>query len=916
MQQMAAAHRCGYVVGLKAPRTKVDHVAAETLVRRMLAEYGRAQLFEWYQASTVGKVVFDVDGKEAGVSAEALLRAALAAVATFFGHMPDPDGIVIAASHGPGKLSFRIFVLGFRMRMSDIKRRIVRLGLDKDHPFDTAIYGATQKLRMVGSIKEPSDARVLKLIDAQHRDVEPTRERLLDTLVQVADPTWPLLTEDAPTAPPPKRPRRDAPAIAAPATAPATTSASTGAEEATVKLPSGYRVPSDQVAALRLLVDNGFRDPSFVGLPRADSLTFRADNRDSCPCCGHDHARHNWFATEDAQGVLLAKSYSTRCCMTAMRPVQQILDVAAGQEAIAARLALVERRQGQTELDVHVIRNTLVDFGPHIEAALNQEIAPTSVIMRTNGGGFAFNCSEDRHDYDCEILVNPTCRVSCSSDHTVTPIIAGWAGNSIIQTILNNPVGDTAYVEWFRLHEERQLGIQWRFDKDFFFTSGGTWTRVNAAKGGDIEFLEQRFLDLLKPRLAILDQIAHSNVLPDVDATERKRLRAGARKAHNHIQSIRATKLLVQAARVCFYQHRFADAMDRDRHLLGTPQGVLDLRHGHLLSGGHGFQVSMTTAADYHGLDLPTPDVERVFQTIFDGDVEMVRFFQLFLGSAITGEKTETYACFTGSGANGKSLTLDWIRAALGAQYYLQGDKSLFFGVPRNTGGATPYLADLLSRRLAVVQENDVQQDPLNIAELKRNTSTSPFTARRLYQDPFELDPTHTQILATNSLPKFDGTDYAIVRRCIVIPFRIQFKHGGEYDPTKPLHRQAELDLDKHLHTPECRSQLLTWMVRGAMDWYAAACPKLAAHTPKVMAEAKRAYVEENDPIEGFMADHCTRDPDGWICEAEFNSRAPHITGGIKPMLERKQLVRVRKSVDGKQKWGWRGLRWLEEGGR
>ena len=338
---------------------------------------------------------------------------------------------------------------------------------------------------------------------------------------------------------------------------------------------------------------------------------------------------------------------------------------------------------------------------------------------------------------------------------------------------------------------------------------------------------------------------------PDMDSAEKKRIKTGARKAYNHIQHWRTTKALVQAARVSLYAHGFADGMDRDRHLLGAPEGVIDLRTGCIMDPGHGFRVSMRTKAAYRGLDLPTPDVERVFRTIFDDDDEMVRWFRLFLGMALTGEKTETYACFTGSGANGKSLTLDWIHQTLGSQYFCEADRSIFFGA-RQIGGATPYLADLLSRRLAVFQESDPTQDPLNVAELKRNTSTSPFTVRRLYGDPFELDPTHTQILATNSLPRFDGTDYAIVRRCVVVPFHMQFKHGEEFDPRNPLHRHADVGLDAFLHAaPRCE-QLLAWMIGGAVDWYAAGRPKLSAQTPEVMREAKRAYVEDNDPLGSF----------------------------------------------------------------
>lgn len=44
-------------------------------------------------------------------------------------------------------------------------------------------------------------------------------------------------------------------------------------------------------------------------------------------------------------------------------------------------------------------------------------------------------------------------------------------------------------------------------------------------------------------------------------------------------------------------------------------------------------------------------------------------------------------------------------------------------------------------------------------------------------------------------------------------------------------------------------------MARGAVDWYAAGCPKLVAQTPRVMQTAKSAYVEENDPLGNFIAE-------------------------------------------------------------
>ena len=303
----------GHVIGLKAPRARVEYAPPASLVRRMLAEYGRAQIYEWYQATTLGKVVFDVDGKASHTTPQALLLAALAGVDTFFGHPFPRDRIVIASSHGGDKLSFRIFVPGFRMLMADIKARIVRLGLDKNRPFDAAIYGATQKLRMVGSIKTPEDARPLILSTLHGKPVDPTKDLLLDTIVQVTHPDWPLLTEND-TAAPSLPCKRKAPETtvekapeeageAAEGAAPTTTT-KRGRKSKEDTLPHHMR---------RALEDVGFVNVR-SSARRARGYNFTADNRDRCPVrkCGRAHDSNQWWCVEK-EDAFLVSSYSDHC---------------------------------------------------------------------------------------------------------------------------------------------------------------------------------------------------------------------------------------------------------------------------------------------------------------------------------------------------------------------------------------------------------------------------------------------------------------------------------------------------------------------------------------------------------------------------------------------------------------------------
>ena len=874
---------------LKASARQVETLDLQAFVGLLRQHWAspNVQIYEWLAGDPLVRVYFDVDGKTTDTTAPALMARCRAALAAFFHDQPAFDldaDVIFATSHGGPKLSIRAYAPAFAMHVADIKKRIraLRLGARDGGVFDEAVYGARQKIRAPGAIKCPQDPRVLAIPDLEDVPYYVIQHVPDDAIRLEVPPAQPQTRKRAAEGPPAAAPRHPSPP-----TPP-------DAAEADAQLPSGFSIPTDQAAALRLLADNGFLAPTFVGLPRRDSLTFRADNRGRCPCCGHDHERHNWFATTGADGVLLAKSYSDRCRLTAMRPVQQILDVAAGQEAISQRLALVERRQGQTELDVTVIRNTLHDFGPHIEAALNQQIAPNSLIMREDASGFGFSCAGDAQHYRCDILVNPTCRLSVSSANA-TPIIAGWAGNATIDQIINNPAGDTGYVDWFRLHERRQLGTEWCHDKHFYFSSGSGWTRVE-----DDHLVGQRILDLLQPRLAVLDQIACGNCLPpDIDAAERKRIKVGARGAFKHLQRSGALRTILEAARTVFHRPSFAERMDRDRHLLGTQDGAINLRTGELEAPSAFPMVSMSVRPHYRGTELPTPDVDAFFSMVFNGDREMVDYMQALLGAATTGERLEVYACFVGAGANGKGVTVGWLRHVLGP-YYKEADAYIFFGDKRHGTGPTPALAELDRKRLAVVDESN-PADELNLAIVKRVTGTDVISCRQLYRDPVEMPVTHTQILLTNNLPKFDVDDQALERRIVVIPFNLKFVKDADYDEKDTKQRRADPTLARFLEGENPSEQLLVWLVRGAMRFYAAG-HKLPPKPPAVR-DAERGYYAENDLLGQVVEETCDVGADCIVPAAEFNAlaRSKNVGRGIKGAMSRRGFSFGQRRIDGKK---------------
>lgn len=297
-----------YALDLKASKKEFRTGTAGQLVRLLLDRYGSAQTYEVYTDATEGTLVFDVDGDARNTDAATLQAAALVGIDTFLGGLP-AHNMLTATAHGDPdagshKLSFRFFLPDYRMKMSHVKARMERLGLDKNRPFDAAIYGKTQKLRLPGSIKTASDRRPLMLVDRDGSYLrEPTAELLLDCIVQVPRENAQLLHE---------------PALA---TIDKYANKKTRREQASSSPDWQNRVkPGCRKATEDALRRAGFRGISWLN-DRNQTFTFSCDRSTPCPCCGNSHARQQWWVICMLQPVwyvvmLLAQQQTSRdfCC--------------------------------------------------------------------------------------------------------------------------------------------------------------------------------------------------------------------------------------------------------------------------------------------------------------------------------------------------------------------------------------------------------------------------------------------------------------------------------------------------------------------------------------------------------------------------------------------------------------------------
>ena len=472
---------------------------------------------------------------------------------------------------------------------------------------------------------------------------------------------------------------------------------------------------------------------------------------------------------------------------------------------------------------------------------------------------------------DCFYLFNfsSKCRnYHLCDDYDKSPIIA---------QIIEAPCTDNVYVQMYLL-TQRYTGCDVRVTGDkhrFYIFDTNHWAEVD-------DMNVQQELRLLA--FEALDQLCRA--LHTTMTAERSRNNKNAcDKMERDLKQIRQGKAFVQkagnisaittSAKQLLWDGELSKKLDTNPDLLGVPHGVIDLRTGEMRRGQQEDHISRVIDTEYFGLDAPTPDIDSFFTSLFEDD-EVTAFLQLLLGYGLTGHvKEQLWTICHGCGSNGKGVLQSMLEKLLGDYYVsMSPDCLIKRGRPAGKNAPTPYLADLAGKRLAVCDE--LPEDAVLDEELvKRATGSGTLTARYLNANPFDFPATHFSILLTNHKPKINVDDPAMLRRIVFVPFLMQFKRPHDMDPADPTHRPIDPDLADKLTTPEVLSQLLTWMVKGAVRWYQGGLPQ----PPAKMQAALQEYLEENDTVAKFIKEHCIVGRDHKVETRTFLETFVHTTG-------------------------------------
>ena len=221
-------------------------------------------------------------------------------------------------------------------------------------------------------------------------------------------------------------------------------------------------------------------------------------------------------------------------------------------------------------------------------------------------------------------------------------------------------------------------------------------------------------------------------------------------------------------------------------------------------------------------------------------DKKLQRTIQQLLGISSTGVTDEqVFIILYGPGQSGKSTLIEITREILAT--YTVGLAAETLLLRRNGAPEERKVAPLPGARFASACETE-QSGVMDENLVKLLTGQDTVTGRRLYEEQFDFMPEAKIWLRTNNRPEIRGTDNAIWRRIIALPFK---------------HVIPEREKDPHLREKlrgECDG-IFRWMIEGYMDYAANGMFKAP-----VVLQAINDYRHEQDIYGRFFEEECVFD--------------------------------------------------------
>jgi len=285
-------------------------------------------------------------------------------------------------------------------------------------------------------------------------------------------------------------------------------------------------------------------------------------------------------------------------------------------------------------------------------------------------------------------------------------------------------------------------------------------------------------------------------------------------------------------------------SFDLDTHpqLLAAPNGIVDLCTGALRPPAPEALLTMVTACDYVP-DAKAPWFEKTVREVFQGNDEIISFFQRVMGYALMGDPVERIMVVPiGKGKNGKSTVFNAIQEVLGTHAAVMNSNVIASPVgalqAANAGGPAEHLLRLRGKR--AIFGTELKRASIFNDDIFKSLASGgdKLVARGLHSTTsIEFKPTGVIIVPANVLAQVRDDDSAVWDRLVLLNFAARFD-----TPDTALPRKLQDE----------REGILSWLVQGALEYQ-----RIGLAIPERVQNLKRNQREGASPIGLFIEDMC-----------------------------------------------------------
>ncbi|MDV6033983.1 MAG: hypothetical protein F9B45_28605 [Phycisphaera sp. RhM] len=315
------------------------------------------------------------------------------------------------------------------------------------------------------------------------------------------------------------------------------------------------------------------------------------------------------------------------------------------------------------------------------------------------------------------------------------------------------------------------------------------------------------------------------------------------RTAHREIRrinNIRGLEAVLKCARADRRVIVEVDQINADPFLLNLQNGTLELSTGDFREHRQSDLITQVANVSYDA-SATCPEWKQTVKLITGNDDDLAIYLQQLFGYSMSGDTGEAILPIAyGDGRNGKSTIWNTLVELLG-DYATVASESLLLG---KTNEHASNIAALYGKRFVVIAEPD-QEQPLREARMKELTGEKFITARRMREDWWTFQRTHTFFVACNHLPKIKGTDKGVWRRIKQIPF------------TQDLGKIEGLTIRKSFNEWLVANEgagILNWLIDGLALYFSMGNK---FKQPQAVTDATTSYQMSEDPLQEFIDEYC-----------------------------------------------------------